>query len=264
MILVHAIPTYSNFYQWALWHHKDAQVVTIVDPTDANAIFDWLENGLLHDGQTPTTPRRIDCVLLTNRQNTDPAVLEQLQVRSNKMQVFDAFSKSQTHDGQIDTTQTIEVVGTKAQVIQIPGSSSSAAAFWFKDDTRVFTGLTLSSVGCASFEQAQAQTMWNSLQKLRALPDFTMLYCAQEVTEFNCEFALHVDPDNRLLQQRSEEVKMLRAASKPTLPTSIGLECLTNPFLRVDELSFAMAKNMQEASASELLAALQAVKVAFQ
>jgi hydroxyacylglutathione hydrolase len=264
MILVQAIPTFSNHYQWAIWHHSNAQIVAIVDPIDASAIFDWLDNGALHDGQALKTARTIESILLTNRQNSDQTVVDQLRNRFNEIKVFDALSSAQATDGQANNPQTIEVVGAKAQVLPIPGYFNDALAFWFRDDTRVFTGSTLSSIGCAGFNADQAQTMWSSLQKLRALPDFTMMYCAQEVTEINCQFALHVDPDNRLLQQRSEEVKSLRAASKPTIPTSIGLECLTNPFLRVDELSFATAPDMQDATAAELLAALQAAKVAYQ
>jgi hydroxyacylglutathione hydrolase len=263
MILVQAIPTFSNHYQWALWHHSNAQIVAIVDPTEADAIFDWLDNGSLHDGQALKTPRTIESVLLTNRQNSDFNVIDRLRNRFNALKVFDALSSAQANEEQTNNPQTIEVAGAKAQIIQIPGHSNEAVAFWFRDDTRVFTGSTLSSIGCTAFNADQAQTMWSSLQKLRALPDFTMMYCAQEVTEVNCQFALHVDPDNRLLQQRTEEVKSLRAASKPTIPTSIGLECLTNPFLRVDELSFATAPDMQNATAAELLAALQAAKEAY-
>jgi hydroxyacylglutathione hydrolase len=252
MILVQAIPTYSNHYQWALWHHRNEQVVALVDPTDANAIIDWLDHGLLHDGQSPAAPRNIEAVLLTNRKNSDPSVVEQLQKRSAGLKVFDASCSDQS----------IEVLGFAVQAI--PVRSDDSVAFWFKDETRLFAGTTLASIGCGSFTPEQAIGMWSALQSFRSLPDFTMLYSAQENTEVNCLFALQIDPDNRLLQQRFEEVKALRAASKPTLPTSIGLECLTNPFLRLEELSFSNEPAMQNASGVQLLAALDAKRKLFQ
>jgi hydroxyacylglutathione hydrolase len=263
MILVQAIPTYSNHFQWALWHHGNEQIVAVVDPTDADAIFDWLDHGLMHDGMAPKVPRTIESVLITSRKLSDLATLEQIRNRFDGVKVFDAQSQAQTATVQPSDPQIIEVVGAQAQIIQLLGHSSDAVAFWFKDDTRIFTGSTISSIGCASFVVEQAKNMFHSLQKIVALPDFTMMYCAQEVTEINCQFALFVDPDNRLLQQRAEEVKALRAVSKSTVPTSIGLERLTNPFLRVDELSFANAEDMHEASAAELLFTLQTMKLAF-
>ena len=77
--------------------------------------------------------------------------------------------------------------------------------------------------------------MWNSLKRLRALPDDTRLYCGHEYTLANAKFALTVDPDNAALRERMAEVERLRAAGKPTLPTTIGREKATNPFLRADD-----------------------------
>ena len=74
--------------------------------------------------------------------------------------------------------------------------------------------------------------MWDSLQKLIALPDSTGVYCAHEYTQANAAFALSVEPQNWELQSRSKEIDALRAANQPTVPSTIGLEKATNPFLR--------------------------------
>jgi hydroxyacylglutathione hydrolase len=74
--------------------------------------------------------------------------------------------------------------------------------------------------------------MWRSLQKLMALPKDTSVYCGHEYTQANAKFALTIEPENQALQKRAKEVDDLRAAGKPTLPTQIGLELETNPFLR--------------------------------
>ena len=74
--------------------------------------------------------------------------------------------------------------------------------------------------------------MWTSLQKLMALPDETTVYCAHEYTQANAKFALSVEPDNADLKARSRQIDELRREGKPTVPTTIGLEKATNPFLR--------------------------------
>ena len=76
--------------------------------------------------------------------------------------------------------------------------------------------------------------MWGSLEKLMALPDETLVYCAHEYTQANAAFAITVEPDNQALQARVEEIAKLRAQGIPTVPTSIGLERQTNPFVRPD------------------------------
>ena len=81
--------------------------------------------------------------------------------------------------------------------------------------------------------------MWESLKRLRALPDDTQLYCGHEYTLANAKFAMTVDPKNAALKERAAEVEKLRAAGKPTLPTTIGQEKATNPFLRADDPDIA-------------------------
>ena len=75
-------------------------------------------------------------------------------------------------------------------------------------------------------------TMWDSLLKLSRLPGDTQVYCGHEYTASNAKFALTVAPDNAVLQERARTVEELRAAGKPTLPTTIALELAANPFLR--------------------------------
>ena len=74
--------------------------------------------------------------------------------------------------------------------------------------------------------------MWQSLKKLMALPKDTTVYCGHEYTQANARFALTIEPDNAALQKRAKEVGQLRAAGRPTLPTTIGIELETNPFMR--------------------------------
>src|SRR5690606_24120544 len=95
-----------------------------------------------------------------------------------------------------------------------------------------FVGDTLFAMGCGRVIEGTPQMMWESLKKLMALPKDTAVYCGHEYTQANARFALTIEPDSAALQQRAKEVDAMRAAGKATVPTTIGLELETNPFLR--------------------------------
>jgi hydroxyacylglutathione hydrolase len=105
--------------------------------------------------------------------------------------------------------------------------------------------------------------MWESLKKLRALPRETVVYCGHEYTEANARFALTVEPNNLDLVARAEEVSRLRAAGKPTLPTTIGTEVTANPFLRADRPRLRASIDMRKADPAEVFATLRSRKDAF-
>ena len=97
----------------------------------------------------------------------------------------------------------------------------------------------------------------NSVNKLKALPDDTLVYCAHEYTATNARFAQAVDPDNEALKARAEEVTSLRAESKPTVPTLLSLEKATNPFLRVDDGGIRRELQMENADNAAVFAELR-------
>ncbi len=119
-----------------------------------------------------------------------------------------------------------------AQVLEVPGHTSGHIAYYFAQDGMAFVGDTLFALGCGRLFEGSPEQMWDSLGKLMALPDATTVYCAHEYTQANAAFALSVEPDNAALVSRAEEIARLRNAGKPTVPTNIGLEKATNPFLR--------------------------------
>ncbi len=120
-----------------------------------------------------------------------------------------------------------------AQVFEVPGHTSGHIAYYFADSGAVFVGDTLFALGCGRLFEGTPAQMWSSLSKLSRLPDDTRVYCAHEYTASNARFALSVEPENASLVARAESVTALRAAGKPTVPSTIGLEKATNPFLRV-------------------------------
>ena len=125
-------------------------------------------------------------------------------------------------------------------VIEVPGHTRGHIAYWTEEGKAVFPGDTLFSIGCGRMFEGHAAQMWRSLGRLRALPSDTRIYCGHEYTQNNARFALTVDPDNNALADRAAEVSRLRAAGRPTIPSTIGLEIRTNPFLRADDPAVAL------------------------
>ena len=137
-------------------------------------------------------------------------------------------------DRQVVDGEVFELGSASVQVLEVPGHTSGHIAYHFADDKVAFVGDTLFALGCGRMFEGTAEQMWSSLEKLMALPDETLVYCAHEYTQANAAFAITVEPDNQALQARVEEIASLRAQGIPTVPTSIGLERQTNPFVRPD------------------------------
>ena len=138
----------------------------------------------------------------------------------------------------------------QAMVFDVSGHTIGHIAFYFADDHMLFSGDALFALGCGRLFEGSPEQMWTSLSKLKALPDNTTVYCAHEYTAANAAFALSVEPDNQALQSRAAEITSLRAANKPTVPSNLGVEKATNPFLRPD--SDALKRTLDMADASDV------------
>jgi hydroxyacylglutathione hydrolase len=152
---------------------------------------------------------------------------------------------------------------SEVRVIATPGHTLGHITYWLPGAGVAFVGDTLFAMGCGRVIEGTPEMMWASLEKLHALPDATSIYCGHEYTEANARFALTVEPDNRDLAERYAEVKRLRAAGKATLPTTIGLEKKTNPFLRAREKSIRTLLGMEQATPARVFAEVRKRKDAF-
>ena len=141
-----------------------------------------------------------------------------------------------------------------ATVLEVPGHTTGHIAYYFAADGVVFVGDTLFALGCGRLFEGTPAQMWESLQKLMALPDDTVVYCAHEYTQSNAAFALAVEPGNAALAARAEDVARLRAAGKPTVPSTIGVEKATNPFLRPHSAELQRAVDRVGAAAVDVFA----------
>lgn len=119
-----------------------------------------------------------------------------------------------------------------AQIFETPGHTLGHLSYYFEDEDVVVVGDTLFSLGCGRVMEGTMPMMHQTVMRLADLPGETRVYCGHEYTQANARFALSVDPDNLLLAERAQEVEILRAADRFTLPTTIARERETNPFLR--------------------------------
>jgi hydroxyacylglutathione hydrolase len=142
--------------------------------------------------------------------------------------------KIPTLDRQLVEGDVATLGSLKARVLDTPGHTAGHIVYHLPDHHIAFVGDTLFALGCGRLFEGTAQQMWTSLGKLRAMPDDTAIYCAHEYTAANAAFALSVDPDNPALQGYAAEITAKRAKGVPTVPTTIGVERPTNPFLRAD------------------------------
>jgi hydroxyacylglutathione hydrolase len=149
-------------------------------------------------------------------------------------------------------------VGTQtAQVFEVPGHTTGHIAFWFKTSDALFCGDTLFALGCGRMFEGNPPGFWNSLLKLRALPDATRVYCGHEYTQSNARFAVAIDPNNAALKARAAEIDALRAAGKGTIPSLLGQEKAINPFLRADDPALQAAVGMAGADTIAVFAEIR-------
>jgi len=154
-----------------------------------------------------------------------------------------------------------EFDGRKVQVLEVPAHTRGAITFVI--DGHAFTGDTLFLMGCGRLFEGDPKMMWTSLSKLMTLPDQTKIYCGHEYTQSNGRFALTLEPGNQALKARMDEVYALRAAGKPTVPASMGLEKQTNPFLRPDQPEIRKSLGMEKADTVAAFGEIRARKDRF-
>jgi hydroxyacylglutathione hydrolase len=160
-------------------------------------------------------------------------------------------------DGTVSDGDVLHFAGEPVRVIATPGHTAGHVSYYFGQSGVVFTADTLFALGCGRLFECPPPVMFESLNKLAALPVVTRVYCGHEYTEANARFAVTVDPDNPTLHERVEEIRALRAGGKPTLPTTIERELATNPFLRWHDAGVRRALGMPHATDVEVFAEIR-------
>ena len=166
-------------------------------------------------------------------------------------------------DETVGEGDSVRVGALEARVIETPGHTLGHISYFFPADKLAFVGDTLFSIGCGRVIEGNAEMMWNSLLKLRSLPDDTRFYCGHEYTAANIRFAKTIEPNNKALAARAAEVERLVAAHKPTIPATIGAEKADNPFLRADVPEVAQSVGLAGGPAWKVFAEIRERKNKF-
>jgi hydroxyacylglutathione hydrolase len=208
---------------------------------------------------------RLTDVLVTHHHGDHTAGIPELK-RRYKCRVVAPRREAQ-RIAEIDETvgagDSVQVGTLRGRVIDTPGHTAGHISYFFPADKLAFVGDTLFSIGCGRVIEGDAQMMWQSLLKLRNLPDDTQFFCGHEYTEANIRFAKTIEPDNTRLAARGAEVGKLRAAGNPTIPATIGAEKAENPFLRADLPELAKSVGLAGSPAWKVFAEIRERKNRF-
>jgi hydroxyacylglutathione hydrolase len=208
-------------------HDKNENITAIVDAPEDEAIHAVLER----HGWAATH------IFITHHHEDHVAGLEKLCKRYEPVVIAPAheFLQNKRARYRVQEGDVLDIGGHRVEVLDTPGHTAGHVSYYWPDDKLLFAGDTLFSLGCGRALECEPPVLWESLKKLRNLPDDTQLYCGHEYTQANARFALSVDSDNPALLTREAEVRCKRAAGKPTLPAVLGVEKQANPFLRADD-----------------------------
>jgi hydroxyacylglutathione hydrolase len=216
-----AIPAFKDNYLWLI-HNGDSAVA--VDPGDAAPILAALKQHRL----------TLTAILLTHHHADHvggvPGLLQhtKVPVYGPRNDAIAAVTAPLSEGDRVDLAE----LPLQLSVLDVPGHTLGHIAYVAQPQGWLFCGDTLFAAGCGRLFEGTAQQMMQSLEKLNALPSGTLVYCAHEYTMANLRFAQAVEPDNAALRQRVADEQAKRDHGQPTVPSTIGLEQRTNPFLR--------------------------------
>jgi hydroxyacylglutathione hydrolase len=235
MLNVLAVPAFNDNYLWLI--HDGIHAVA-VDPGDAQAILAVLDTNNLS----------LVAILLTHHHPDHVGGVPILAKRFNAP-VYGPRNEIIANVNHLlaeNDIVTIPEFDLSFSVLDVPGHTSGHIAYYSAKQNWLFCGDTLFAGGCGRLFEGTAAQMANSLAKLAALPDATLVYCAHEYTLANLRFAKEVEPNNPALIARIIAESEKREHLQPTIPSTIGLEKQTNPFLRCNEP--AIVQRMHAAS----------------
>lgn len=155
-------------------------------------------------------------------------------------------------DHRVKDGDTFSFAGLEIQVIYTPGHTMDLINYYIPSEGVIFVGDTLFALGCGKAFEGTPEMIWESLKKIHALPPETLIYCSHEYTQENAAFAIQIDPDNKALKSRIQEIDRLRAQDIPTVPFTLATELATNPFLRANDANIRKQLKMERAPEVEV------------
>lgn len=223
MLEIVQIPVLTDNYIYVI-HEPDSGETAIVDPAVEHEVVELLEARGWHP----------DYILNTHHHGDHVGANLALKERYGLKIIGPSADRDRIPgiDVAVGEGDHAHIGSIAADVYDVPGHTRGHIAYHFADDNALFCGDTLFAMGCGRLFEGTPDQMWLSLSKFLKLPDETRIFCAHEYTLANGAFALSVEPENKALQARMKEVRQMRDNGEPTVPSRLGIERATNPFLR--------------------------------
>ncbi|MDJ0725677.1 MAG: hydroxyacylglutathione hydrolase [Prochloraceae cyanobacterium] len=240
---IYRLPVLSDNYIFLL-HDREQNLAAVVDPAEAEPVLNKLKE----------LNAELVAIFNTHHHGDHVGGNQKLQQHYPQLCVYGGEEDRGRIPGQkvfLKEGDRVEFAGRSAEVFFIPGHTRAHIAYYFppiqpEDTGELFCGDTIFAGGCGRLFEGTPAQMVESISKLRNLPDNTRVWCAHEYTLNNLKFALSVDGENSDLQSRYTQVEGDRRQDIPTVPSLLGLEKQTNPFLRWDSPSIQKAMNATE------------------
>src|SRR4051812_34737732 len=245
---IHLFPCLQDNFG-VLLHDSESGATAAIDAPEAAPV----------EAALKATGWRLTDILVTHHHGDHVGGIAELKQKYSCRVVapHDKTAKIPHTDMRVSQGDIVKVGTLLARVLETPGHTLDHITYVFDDDKALFAADTLFSIGCGRVFEGNYPMMWDSLLKLRALPDDFRLYCGHEYTAANVKFALTIEPNNPDLKARAEEVARLRGAGKPTIPTLLGDEKRANVFLRADEPAVSASVHLKGASAAQVFGELR-------
>jgi len=248
------VPCLSDNYAY-LVHEPDTGATAVVDVPEAKPILDALERRGWTLTDVLLTHHHWDHVDgLTALLENAPALVTGAAADAHRLPPLDIAVR----EGDV-----VKIGNEAGTVIDVSGHTVGHIAFHFPASKLAFTADSLMALGCGRVFEGTMPQMWESLSKLAALPEDTVICSGHEYTMANAKFALSIDPDNPRLISRSKAVEQARTKGEPTVPSVLREELETNPFLRAGDPGLQAAIGMEGAEPADVFAEIRARKDRF-
>ena len=233
---------------------KNTNTLAIVDPAEFNTCDKVIEKY-----------KKLDYILNTHHHadHVDGNIELKKKYNARVLGFFGDKNRIPGIDVLLKKNQNYKIGNLSFKVIFIPGHTKGHVAFYFEKDKILFSGDTLFSLGCGRIFEGTHQDMFNSLNKLKALPPETKIFCGHEYTKTNLDFCLKYDTNNSSLKEKSIKINSLLKKNLPTIPTTIDDELKSNIFLRCNNSLIKQSLNLKDASDQEVFTKLRDLKDTF-
>ncbi len=236
-INVQIVPILKDNYCYIIT--ADNGEVAVIDPGEAARIITFLDANNLSP----------DYILCTHHHGDHVAGVPEIKSRYDVRVVGPEHEIARIPDMQIvlNELSVFTFGGEDVQILETPGHTTGHICFYFPDSGLLFSGDTLFLMGCGRLFEGTAEQMWESFQKISALPDETKIYCGHEYTVSNGTFGLNIEPKNEDIRARLAHVRMLREKGEPSIPATLAEEKATNVFLRAGSAArFAEIRTLKD------------------